>query len=70
MFFCLQISSSFPPDEKQIILDPNFVADSTVVIVSTVLPETLVATTNVLESTVLGKRYPFTIVIYQQGEFM
>ena len=34
--------------------------DCTVVMVSTVLPDALVAITKVFESTVFGKRYPFT----------
>ena len=60
--FFLQNSFSFPPEEKQIILQPSFFADSTTVSVSIVFPETLVAITRVRELTVDGNSYPFTIV--------
>jgi len=49
-----------PPEEKAITLLFNCVADFKTVNVSIVLPEMLVVTTKVLESTVFGSRYPFT----------
>ena len=44
-----------PPDENAVILASVFCAFSSTVNVSLVLPETLVKTTNELESTVFGK---------------
>ena len=51
----MQYSSILPPDEKAIVLQPNFLAESSTERVSTVFPEMVVVTTRVLESTVLGR---------------
>ena len=62
ILFFLQNSSSFPSDEKQITLQSSFNAVLTMVSVSTVFPDTLVATTNVLLSVVFVKSYLLTTV--------
>ena len=55
MLFFIQYSWICPPAAKATILHFNKFADSKIVQVSSVLPETLIGITNVLESTVDGK---------------
>ena len=57
--FSLHKFSNFPPDEKPTTVASVFFTFFKISNVSAVLPETLVAITNVFESTVFGKRYPF-----------
>ena len=64
MLFFLQNSSSSSPDEKQIILQSRSLADFTMLSVSIVFPDALVATTRVFELTVFGNKYPFTTVTW------
>ena len=51
------------PDENPIVLQSNLVQVSNIDKVSSVLPDTLVQTTSVFLSTVLGNVYPFTTVV-------
>ena len=62
MSLSLHIFSIIPPDENPTIFESDFCTSLRTVDISDVLPDTLVATTSVFESTVFGSRYPLTIV--------
>ena len=60
MLFAIEIFSKFPPEENEMNFALLFLEFFTMDTTSSVFPEILVTTTKVLESTVFGRRYPFT----------
>ena len=56
--FSIEIFSKCPPEENEINLALLFLEFFNMDVISSVFPETLVVTTKVLESTVLGEDIP------------